>query len=193
MDALVFHSARMGSGVNRDARSLLAEATALLEQHPRLLRAAGAVVSFTGGARWMRLVLMTLRHASVRRVQTGYEMLGIGKYALSGGAAMIWTIFCIVAGIAPLIPFAAIVFYLVESRFVFVFPRRIDEIEVSRKALLRAAGNPMHVLCTIMRLALHMMLGGLRGRGIVRAWCEGCAAVVIWYEHARLASQNDRR
>ncbi len=175
------------------ARELLAASDQVLTGQPRLLRAAGAVWGFHDGARWMRLVMNALRDEHVPLITGNLQSLGWKKYIICSIGATIWLAICIFLNLWAFIPLSIAVFYLLESRFVFIFPLRADQPtnRLPHTLLVHRAGGTMRVVLTIMAIAFVMLFGGLIGKGFLRSWCLGCGAVVIWYEHARLASQND--
>lgn len=175
------------------SRELLAASDQLLSDHPRLLRAAGAVRGFHDGARWMRLAINSLRDESVPFIKENLNLLGCRKYLACSIGATTWIAICVFLRLWSCIPIAVIVFYLFETRFVFVFPLRLDQPanHLPHALLVRTSGGTMRIVWIIMAIAIVMVLGGVMGRGFVRSWCLGCGAVVIWYENARMASHID--
>lgn len=168
------------------ARPLLRDAAALRDAHPRLLRAAGPVRSFHDGARWMRLAMRTVRGRRVPWIKRSLERVGWRKYATCGGLTLAFAALMIGLRVSWLLPLCVPCFYLLEVRRVFDVPLAIDgQSPLDNHALLASSGGVVRRVFTVMTLAAVMCFGGLAGRGFVRSWCLGCAAVVIWYERVR--------
>lgn len=181
-----------------DARRLLAEARHVYDDERTGLRRAahGAACSgFAGGAAWMRLALGAVRGmppAPMPRAP-GWQLLGLRKYTLALGAALLVFSPALFAGsgwaLLALAPVAVLLFYAVEVRMVFAFPLALDGSDAplvhSHRLLGEHCAWGAATVC-VMRLAFEMLSGGLRGRGFVRSWCVGCLGVVLWYEHARV-------
>jgi hypothetical protein len=90
----------------------------------------------------------------------------------------------------PLVVGVVLVFYIVESQMVFLFPLALDgytdPFRESRH-YTSLAGGTFQVTATVIPLAVVMLFGGFAGRGFVRCWALGCLAVVLWYEDLRQA------
>src|SRR3954447_16934954 len=77
------------------ARDLLARAAELYDAPggPRRAAAAGAARGgFAAGALWMRLALETIRGGPCPATGLRYQRLGLVKYGLAGGAALLWAL-----------------------------------------------------------------------------------------------------
>jgi predicted MPP superfamily phosphohydrolase len=173
------------------ARDLLARAAGRYDAPDSPLRAAAAGAAlggFASGARWMRLALETLRDRPCPETAFGYQRLGLVKYGLAGGAALLWAAAACAWGVPWLVPLAAVAFYAVESQMVFLFPLALDggarPFAVARR-WTRDAGGTVAVMRVVLPLAGTMLFGGLAGRGFLRSWCLGCLAVCLWYEDLR--------
>lgn len=157
---------------------------------------------FRGGAEWMRAALATLRGVAPEGRAT-FEWLGFVKYAIAGSTASIVAAGAIAmivgsgdVGIWCSFGWASLllvvpVFYVVESRMVFAFPAALDGAArpfATSTRIVRNAGSMAATTAVVMRIAVEMLLGGVRGRGFVRSWCVGCLAVVMWYEDVRSRS-----
>jgi hypothetical protein len=113
--------------------------------------------------------------------------LGVLKYTAALLAALgVWGLTAYAGGpllVGPVLGLLA--FYAVEAQMVFLFPLALDgsprPFRASRALALRAGGT-LSVMGTVLLLAAVMLFGGLAGRGVVRCWCLGCLAVVLWYE-----------
>ncbi|MEZ6194535.1 MAG: metallophosphoesterase [Planctomycetota bacterium] len=136
----------------------------------------------------MREVLARLRGRSHPRRLVDFRRAGWAKYlscTLSGVAAGLLT-----ARISILLalPAAGLAFYLVEGRNVFLFPLLAEFGPRGRRtqaAAVRRAGGLLRVVATVTPIAATMLLGGVRGRGLVRPWLRGCLAIVLWYDDVR--------
>jgi predicted MPP superfamily phosphohydrolase len=150
--------------------------------------AAAARGGFAAGAGWMRLALETLRGRSCPPATDDCGRLGLIKYALAGGAALLWAVAVCIVGLPWLLPAAAVVFYAVEAQMVFLIPLALDGSAApfadARRWTARAGGT-VAVMRVVVPLACTMLLGGLAGRGFLRSWCLGCLAVCLWYEDLR--------
>ncbi len=117
-----------------------------------------------------------------------YHLLGLGKYALAGGTALLWVLAASVMGWPELAWLAIAVFYAVEAQFVFLFPLALDgspaPFREARRWTVRAGGT-WQVMRVVLPLVATMLGGGFFGRGFTRSWCLGCLAVCIWYEDLR--------
>jgi predicted MPP superfamily phosphohydrolase len=136
----------------------------------------------------MRLALETVRGAPCSLTPVNYERLGLIKYGLAGGAALLCVIAACAWGLWWLVPLAAVVFYAVEAQMVFLFPLALDgSARPFRDAWrwTRRAGGTDAVMRVVLPLACVMLFGGLAGRGFLRCWCLGCLAVCLWYEDLR--------
>src|SRR5262245_37100735 len=111
------------------AGALLARAAALYDApHGPLPGAArrAARAGFASGAEWMRLALAHIRgedvEAGAAPCGRRYQLLGLAKYGLAGGAALAWALVTLWLGAALLAPVAVVLFYAVEAQSVFLFP-----------------------------------------------------------------------
>lgn len=178
-----------------DARALLAQAARLYDQPGSGLQAASRAAAWGGfgaGADWMRCALGRVRGKQpMGRARFG--LLGLGKYTLCG---LPFLLALLTLGVCwdltlPAVPAAILVFYAVEARLVFVFPLALDGEATPFLASHRLLGRTLpsgRVLARVTWIAASMLLGGFLGRGVVRSWCIGCLAVVLWYEEARSAT-----
>ena len=162
---------------------------------PLRVAAAGAAVGgFASGARWMRLALETLRRRPCPPTPVNYQRLGLIKYCLAGGVALLWAGAACAWHVPWLVPLAAIAFYAVEAQMVFLFPLALDGSGRpfgDARRWTRRAGGTVAVMRVVVPLACTMLFGGLAGRGFVRSWCLGCLAVCIWYEDLRNDPPSD--
>ncbi|WP_257451113.1 hypothetical protein [Archangium lipolyticum] len=142
---------------------------------------------FRGGAAWMAEAMALVRGRPVPTTLPRAHGLGVLKYMAALLAALgAWGLAAFAGG--PLLvgpALALLAFYAVEAQMVFLFPLALDgaahPFRASR-ALTRRAGGTLSVMGTVLLLAAVMLFGGLAGRGVVRCWCLGCLAVVLWYE-----------
>src|SRR5947209_5011838 len=77
------------------ARDLLARAAAWYDAPGSPLRAAAAGAArggFASGAQWMRLALETVRGRPCPPTACNYRRLGLVKYGLAGGVALLWAV-----------------------------------------------------------------------------------------------------
>src|SRR6516225_6451746 len=106
-------------------RDLLTRAAERWDAPGSPLRAAAAGAArggFTSGARWMQLALETLRGRPCPPAAFNYHRLGLIKYGLAGGVALLWAVAACAWHVPWLVPLAAIAFYAVEAQMVFLFP-----------------------------------------------------------------------
>lgn len=144
---------------------------------------------FSSGASWMARALETIRkHPLGTFGSHNYQVMGLIKYALAGGAALVWAIATAALGWSELAWLAVAVFYAVEAQLVFLFPLALDgspaPFQESRRWTVRAGGT-LKVMRVVLPLAASMLGGGFLGRGFVRSWCLGCLAICVWYEDLR--------
>lgn len=136
----------------------------------------------------MRLALEAARGKSCPPTSFNFQWLGLIKYGLAGGVALLWTIVACGWQVPWLVPFAVVAFYAVEAQMVFLFPLALDGMArpfgAARSFTCRAGGT-IAVMCVVVPLACTMLLGSLAGRGFLRSWCLGCLAVCLWYEDLR--------
>lgn len=145
-----------------------------------------ATGGFSGGAEWLRLALANERGVPPEG-RAAFARLGLLKYGLAAAAASL--VGAVALAFDPLLlPLVVVAFYLVEVRMVFVFPLALDghaaPLVGSHDLLQRTMPWPQ-ATARVMRIAAEMLCGGLLGRGLLRSWCVGCLAVVLWYEEAR--------
>ncbi len=132
--------------------------------------------------------LACVRGQPTRARSRHFHRAGIGKYAactVVGAMAAVptWPLAWPLGGVC-----FVLAFYALEARLVFVFPAMIDYGSRASRgagALVRRAGGVPEVMSVVMPLAAVMLCGGFAGRGFVRSWLLGCAAVVLWYERLR--------
>jgi hypothetical protein len=177
------------------ADCLLARAAEVYDAPASPLPAAAARAArrgFASGAEWMRLALAVLRGGPVvppPAPARGFQRVGLIKYGLAGGMALLWVLLVVYVQ-QPLLALLALpLFYAVEAQMVFLFPLALDgHPRPFREARrwTRAAGGTLRVMRTVVPLAAAMLGGGVLGRGFVRSWCLGCLAVCLWYEELRL-------
>ena len=154
---------------------------------------AAALGGFASGAQWMRLALETWRGRPCPQTAFNYQRLGLIKYGLASGVALLWAAAC--AWHVPwLVPLAAVAFYAVEAQMVFLFPLALDGSARpfgAARRWTRHAGGTVAVMRVVVPLACTMLFGGLAGRGFLRCWCLGCLAVCLWYEDFRNDPPSD--
>jgi predicted MPP superfamily phosphohydrolase len=173
------------------ARDLLARAAERYDAPGSPLRAAAAGAArggFASGAGWMRLALETLRGRPCPPTAINYQRLGLVKYGLAGGAALLGAVAACAGHVPWLVPLAAVAFYAVEAQMVFLFPLALDGSTRpfgDARRWTRRAGGTVAVMRVVVPLACTMLFGGLAGRGFLRSWCLGCLAVCLWYEDLR--------
>jgi hypothetical protein len=143
----------------------------------------------------MRLAMETSRRQQCPPTAFNFQMLGLIKYGLASGVALLWAVACCVWYTEWLLPLAAVAFYLVEAQMVFLFPLALDgSSRPFADALVwtRRAGGTTAVMRVVVPLACTMLFGGLVGRGFLRSWCLGCLAVCLWYEELRKACSSSK-
>lgn len=159
----------------RRAERLLLEAAGLYDDPELPLQAASQTArDFKSGAEWMRLALQVLRGQPPAGT-ANFQLLGAVKY----GACLL----AFLATVKLSLVLAVLAFYAVEAQMVFLFPLALDQRPYRENLrLTRKAGGTLRTMRTVMRLAVTMIFGGLKDGRLVRAWCLGCLAVVLWYE-----------
>lgn len=133
----------------------------------------------------MRLVLETVRGRPCPATAFNFQRLGLIKYGLAAGAALLWAVAVWLGQTPWLAPLAVAVFYVVEVQMVFLFPLALDGSTrpfAEARAWTRRAGGTLAAMRVVLPLAGTMLCGGLAGRGFLRCWCLGCLAVCLWYE-----------
>jgi hypothetical protein len=169
----------------------ITEGETLWDDSPALRSLAASVGDAEGAARWMAAALGARRGEPAAPVPPWCASAAACKYALAAAAGAGATAAAITLGTPwPLAaPLGVLAFYAVEVQFVFALPLAIDgerhPLRASR-ALLGRVGGTAAGLREVLPIAAHMLTGGLRGRGALRSWCAGCAAVIGWYEEARV-------
>jgi predicted MPP superfamily phosphohydrolase len=136
----------------------------------------------------MRLALETVRGRPCAPIELNYQRLGLIKYGLAAGVALLWAVAACAWNAPWLVPLAAAAFYAVEVQMVFLFPLALDgNIRPFEAAWswTRRAGGTVAAMRVVVPLACVMLCGGLAGRGFVRCWCLGCLSVCLWYEDLR--------
>src|SRR5690242_15081070 len=136
----------------------------------------------------MRLALETLRVRPCPPAALNYQRLGLIKYGLAGGVALLWAVAACAGHVPWLVPLAAVAFYAVEAQMAFLFPLALDGSArpfAAARRRTRHAGGTVAVMRVVVPLACTMLFGGLAGRGFLRSWCLGCLAVCLWYEDLR--------
>jgi hypothetical protein len=174
------------------SQDLLTRARALYDD-PTLPFAAMAAregwrSGFVSGANWMRRVMSHVRGIEVLPNNTPFQQLGIVKYGLCSIAVLVYLASVLVLQWYVLIVGVVLVFYAVEAQMVFLFPLTIDGVPNPFRESHRwtsKAGGTLHVVATVIPLAVVMLFGGLLGQGFIRSWALGCMAVVLWYEDLR--------
>ncbi|HEV3288130.1 MAG TPA: metallophosphoesterase [Streptosporangiaceae bacterium] len=179
------------------ARDLLARAAERYDAPGSPLRAAAAgsaLGGFASAAQWMRLALETLRGRPCPPAAFNYQRLGLIKYGLAAGVALLWAVAACAWNVPWLVPLAAVAFYAVEAQMVFLFPLALDGSARpfgAARRWTRHAGGTVAVMRVVVPLACTMLFGGLAGRGFLRCWCLGCLAVCLWYEDLRNDPPSD--
>lgn len=145
---------------------------------------SGERAGFEGGARWM---------ARAMGAPLGDEAASLAsrvlwvKYGASLAAAVgAGAIACKIHPIAGAAAFV-VAFYAVEVQGVFVVPLVIQGERAPfrrSRALACAPGGTVRALATVMPIAGWMLFAG-PFRGFTQAWCEGCLAVLAWFEDSR--------
>jgi uncharacterized protein len=170
------------------ARDLLTRAAERYDDPGSPLRAAAAAAAFGGfaaGAQWMRLALESMRGRPCDPAAFNYDLLGLIKYGLATGVALVWAVAACSWHVPLLVPLAALAFYAVEAQMVFLFPLALDGSAQpfgAARRWTRRAGGTVAVMRVVLPLACTMLFGGLAGRGFLRSWCLGCLAVCLWYD-----------
>jgi hypothetical protein len=174
-----------------NATQLLRQAAALYDDPQRPFAQAAQQAwkgGFYSGAVWMELVLSELRGQPPRSVPQCLQGFGVFKYTLTSIAALIVLAIAIVTQIYPFIVLCIPAFYAVEVQMVFLFPITLDRFphpfRTSRQ-WTQYAGGTIAAMRIVLVLAAVMLFGGLFGKGLIRCWCLGCLAVVLWYEQLR--------
>jgi predicted MPP superfamily phosphohydrolase len=142
----------------------------------------------------MRLALEALRGRPCPPAALNFQRLGLLKYGLAGGVALLWAVAACAARLPWLVPLAAVAFYAVEAQMVFLFPVALDGSGApfaDARCWARRAGGTVPVMRVVVPLACFMLFGGLAGRGFLRSWCLGCLAVCLWYEDVRQSPPPD--
>lgn len=146
-----------------------------LEPTPRERR------GFVGAARWMaRAMGSTIDDRAARKA----ARLLRWKYAAAVITAIAaGSIACRVHVLAGAVAFV-VAFYAVEVQGLFVVPLVVrgasKPVERSRSLVL-ADGGTLSCVAAVLPIAGWMLFAGFR-RGFARAWCEGCLAVIAWFE-----------
>jgi predicted MPP superfamily phosphohydrolase len=143
----------------------------------------------------MRLALEILRGRPCPATAFNYGRLGLIKYGLAGGVAMLWAVTVCAWHVPWLVPLAVVAFYAVEAQMVFLFPVALDGSArpfAAARHWTRRAGGTVAVMRVVVPLACTMLFGGLIGRGFLRSWCLGCLAVCLWYEDLHNDPPPDR-
>ncbi len=180
-------------------RDLLTRAAQVYDAPESPLRTAARGAAFGGfasGARWMRLALETERGQPCPPTSLNFQRLGLIKYGLASGLALLWAVAVCAWHVAWLAPLAIVVFYAVEVQMVFLFPLALDVSArpfVDARRWTRRAGGTIAAMRVVLPLAGTMLFGGLAGRGFLRCWCLGCLAVCLWYEDLRHDPRTDGR
>lgn len=141
---------------------------------------------FRGGARWMaRAMGRSLDDKAERRG----ARLSIWKYGTALGVALVAAFLAAQLHGLLALPALVIAFYAVEVQGLFLLPLVVvgDARPVSRsRALVAAGGGTAHAVLLVLPIAAWMIFAGVQ-RGFQRAWCEGCLAVIVWFEEASAA------
>ncbi len=166
------------------------EAGEFANRHPGLFGEALHVRGFGAGARWMHAAMRsTGERLPPFRDERDYVRGGVLKYALCliGAAAIL--VLALPAGPAFAILAAAGTFYALEAQAVFLFPEMLRGSRAPRasgRALVVAAGGTVRVMRTVIPIAVRMLSGIFRRRGLSASWAQGCLAIVLW--HRRVAA-----
>lgn len=177
------------------ARVLLRRAREIHDDPACPLRAAARDAwqrTFASGGEWMRIALWYLRRQRLPALDLPLNRLGIAKYSLAGGAALLVATTALLLGAWALLVLCVPVFYAVEAQMVFLFPLALDGVPApfreARRWTVRAGGT-LAVMTVVLPLAAVMLFGGFARQGFVRSWCLGCLAVCLWYEDLRGADR----
>jgi hypothetical protein len=136
----------------------------------------------------MRLALETERGQPCPPTAFSFQQLGLVKYGLAAGLALLWAVAAWAGHVLWLVPLAIVIFYAVEVQMVFLFPLALDGASrpfVDARSWTHRAGGTIAAMRIVLPLAGMMLFGGLAGRGFLRCWCLGCLAVCLWYEGLR--------
>lgn len=170
-----------------EARSLLAEAEERLA-HDRELAALPVDVA------WMHRALAHVRGQRIPVPALGaLARLVAVKYVLCLAAAGVPIALAVVLAEPWLALAAPLAFYLVEAQLVFLLLVAADgSAHPWRDARRRTsvAGGTLRVVATVVPIALFMLVAGIAGRGLVRAWLTGCLAIVLWHERLPHGSEE---
>ena len=138
---------------------------------------------FSSGALWMHEQLNGLSgEEKTFNAGINYTFYGLLKYGLSLAAFSIAAILLFRLNVF-LVPAAAIVFYLFEVQFLFLFPLLIDGVENPILVSIQQTWKTgvIRALITVMPVAAFMLIGLLRLKDPFRNWYIGCMAILIWY------------
>ena len=181
------------------AGDLLTRAAARYDSPGSPLRAAAAGAAFGGfasGAQWMRLALETERGQRCPSTMFNFQQLGLIKYGLAVGVALLSAGATWAWNVPWLVPLAGVAFYAVEVQMVFLFPLALDGNPrpfSDSWHWTRRAGGTIAAMRVVLPLACVMLFGGLAGRGFLRCWCVGCLSVCLWYEELRVSVPPEKR
>lgn len=190
----------MAEALRATLPSSLRRACVLLERAARLYDAPGSALArdavgawrggFQGGAVWMAGAMAQVRGRPVGTSLPRAWAWGLVKYAAALLAAVGTWGLAVGVGLPHAVGLGLAVpaFYAAEVQGLFLFPVAIDGAAHpwrSARALMLEAGGTLSAMGTVGVLAAVMLFGGLAGRGLVRCWCLGCLAVVLWYEELR--------
>jgi hypothetical protein len=142
---------------------------------------------FVGGARWMARAMG--REIDAARAVRASRACAL-KYAVALGIAACAALLtgALFSTIAAL-PVFVLVFYGVEVQGVFVVPLVVlGEARPFKRsrALIARSGGTAGAVTRVLPIAAWMLFAGPL-RGFTGAWCEGCLAVLDWFEDARRA------
>lgn len=140
---------------------------------------------FTDGAKWM---CKQLNELSNRKIEfngaVNYTAYGFLKYSVS-------LLFFLLAAFlfarihVLLVPLAALIFYLAEVHFLFLFPLLIDGVQHPLLESIKKtyAIGLFRSMYTVFRVGLFMITGLLNITRPFRNWHVGCLAIIIWYQY----------
>ena len=158
-----------------------------------------ARTGFRGGAQWMAEVMGVLRERPVKCPARAYNWFGFLKYFTALGvctAVLVALLFRFGSSGWLVIPVLPLIFYAIEVQTVFLFPLLIDESphpwRASRRMVVESGGTVASMV-RVIRTAIHMLGTPLLGRNPMDTWCEGCLAVLIWYEEVRSERKDSNR
>lgn len=176
-----------------DVGRWLVRGAALYDAHPALASRALRVLtrpSPDAAVDWMRLALETLRGRACPPLAPVAAAALSQKYLASIAAGSLVYALARRVG-APRVSalgLGALGFYAVEVQGVFAVACALDgstrPLEDSR-ARLAAQGGTLGGLTRVLPIAAHMLTPFLRGETLLRAWCTGCVAVLVWYDEVR--------